>query len=117
MTTRQQKRTLEILIEARKLLSNPKHWVKSHSAVDKDGNTLGSCQSRKAVAFCSSGALARAAGKGGDNNLAFTALGLGLPEGRTCPIAFNDGMRTTHKQILRMFDRAIAKFRLQIKTV
>ena len=100
-----------ILKKARKLLSNPKRWTKGELARDRAGDaTLPA--STKAVCFCAEGVLRKYCGLGTCESSpvfdsAFAILHSAAPN-NTNPIVYNDG-RLSHANLLKWFDRAIAR--------
>lgn len=101
-----------LLKKARRLLTNPKRWLKGAEAADRRG-VLVSPRSKKAETFCAIGAVGRYTSEGWDSAtqicLASNALA-GAIRSKTFRrdiVGFNDAKRTSHKQLLGVFDRAI----------
>ena len=102
-----------VLIAARALIAKPEAWCKGVSARSLDGGSVATL-STKAVAWCAIGALIRAAIGGPCEapyratypsmacRMAEQALGSGF-------MRMNDASRTTHADVLRMFDTAIER--------
>ena len=109
----------EFLEDARDIIEEPSAWVQGYRALDKYGNTTDAAGA-DAIQFCAEGAMVRAC----------RSLSIGAsvdvwrisksPIYRKCIAAldsvvdcditiFNDDPATTHEDILRVFDRAIAK--------
>lgn len=108
MTNAQTVRDLEA---ARKLIEKPENWCKGAEARDADGNRV-SDYSTKAVSYCALGAISRATkGRGATRrySAAWSALERATVVGSIA--AYNDAPRRTHKQILKLFDRAISRAR------
>ena len=96
---------MSILRKARELLTDPENWTKGafHKTRRKSGGTT-------EHSYCALGAWRKVSGKGLNDpgkarNLLFRALK--EKTGRTCVIRYNDDHRTTHKDILELFDLAI----------
>jgi hypothetical protein len=97
------KTTLQILQEARELISVPERWTQGSYARNAVGSFADSA-SDEAVCFCSAGALCRVGGAALDTiNAAGRALSEAIGGGPF--IDFND--RSSHPQVLARFDRAI----------
>ena len=98
--------TLQILRKARKLIEKRERWIKFHLAETKDGGVV-PATSKAAVLFCALGALQRAANTDSWDFPATDAFGKAIG---TDKIGFwNNRPRRTHAQVLRAFDKAIAK--------
>lgn len=119
---------LAILEAARAKIADPDNWVKGHNARDADDNRV-SPESDEACKFCASGAIKAARhdlretcrSSPGTNTYAQSAnarilLGQALTNrsyipssiaGR-CIIKFNDWPDTTHADVMKAFDKAIA---------
>lgn len=102
--------TLETLIAARELLSDPARWTKGQWARDKDGRMAK--HEGAAVCFCAVGAIWSVVG------------GCAITEAETilCDVVqsttrftnipgFSDHPKTTHAAVLKVFDAAIARAR------
>ncbi|APH74148.1 DUF6197 family protein [Aquibium oceanicum] len=93
----------EILIKARELIADPKHWTQGQLARSNTGSYINP-QHPSAVCFCSIGALERAAG--GEFNDAYYEARARLRDTlNRCIASFNDNH--THAQVLAKFDEAI----------
>lgn len=107
--------TKEVLVAARWILDNV-GWCQGHSMVDAAGNPLDTYQGadmKKAVALCSAGAV-NVVNVGVKWNLisdAIYALSVaGSPQGQhTSIVQWNDAPGRTKKEVLDLFDSAIAK--------
>jgi len=98
--------TLQILIEARKLIEKPEGWTTDAYARDAD-NFDCDALSPRAKCFCMLGALARASNVA-DFRVVETEHALPLKQAVSGNIiAFNDAH--THAEVLAAFDRAIAR--------
>jgi len=99
---------LEVVTAARELLSDPARWTKGANARNEKGDGGGSGM-EGAVCWCAVGALRHVSN---DPNLeavwedAYYMLAEQTPRGEGV-MAFNDGVLTTHADVLAMFDRAI----------
>lgn len=95
---------IEVLVKAKKLLSDPGKWYKGYFAVNKFGKHTSSLKD-DACKWCMLGALRRVCfGKNdiqieAENHLS-KAVGWNIPE-------FNDRKQTTHQDIMNAFDKAI----------
>lgn len=100
------KAVLILLTAARNLLADPKHWTKGSSARTPRGTRVPTFHPQ-ATRFCSVGALVRC----GENDLearALLTMAAQTLTGRDVSvIGFNDSRRTTHDDVLQMFDLAI----------
>lgn len=101
--------TKEALIAMRELLSDPKRWTKGALGRDSHGEKI-SAKSDMTVCWCLGGAALKI-GKVADYDLAMNALRKLCPDqGHLCGVVlFNDDPSTTHADILRVLDAAIAK--------
>lgn len=95
--------TLEVLTQARELISDPARWTRGYMARNKSGDAV-SEKSPGAVCWCSIGAMMAVAGSfPNEIYLAWDVLeqltGVGLLA------YFNDNH--THEQVMEMFDAAI----------
>jgi hypothetical protein len=98
----------ELLIAAKALIEDPKHWTTGALARDKDGNVTSS-QGEEAVCFCSWGAFNKIEQATNDERAAEAAseyLRLAVPDGSRMPAVYNDSH--THEQVMAMWDAAIA---------
>lgn len=96
--------TREILIQARSFIDTPEKWTKGHYALNANGKPV-SEQGDEAVCFCTAGALNRA----GDNGYVKQKLArLAEDRGYMGVANFNDANRTTHADVMALFDKAIA---------
>lgn len=105
---------LNVLIAARARISDRSEWCKGAEARNAQGASVDP-RSPAAVRWCATGALARE----GEYDPAFPAAVAAiawaiadfLPAGRVFVSAYNDDDRTTHEDILALYDRAIARAR------
>jgi hypothetical protein len=121
-------KALEVVTTAKALIADPKHWTKGYLAVDKLGR-LTSLRSPQACKWCMSGAIHRAAyNLGGidefgvatpeaisvlrDICLTFRALYPEPTDGKRMRYfaQFNDHYKTTHADVMEIFDKAIAHY-------
>lgn len=104
------KTTLQILKEARELLSEPKRWTTQAAARDATGNEV-SVDSPRAACFCSIGAIERMCLADGEEAYcrAERALRDAAKElfGSQSIVNANDRRPEGHAGVLKMFDRAI----------
>lgn len=96
--------TLEVLVKARELLSDPARWTQGCFARTIDGAKVRS-RSKNAVCFCSVGALRKV---GGSAALG-TAIDLLEAVVDDSIDAWNDDPWRTHADVLAAFDAAILK--------
>ncbi|MHB8407841.1 MAG: DUF6197 family protein [Acidiferrobacterales bacterium] len=106
--TKQQKRedAIKLLTEAQVLLK--KGWTTLRNAVNSSGDET-TPEDPKAVRFCASAALSRAAKNLKLKSLvvAEEALNAAIPAGEGCSfVTFNDGQKTK-KPVLKLFQKAI----------
>ena len=97
---------INVLTKARELISTPEQWAKKHQATTADGVQV-PWNSDEATCFCMMGAINRAAL---DLKADSSWYVMNLVEDvidNTLPI-FNDRPTTTHEDVLRAFDQAIA---------
>lgn len=100
----------EILVAARDIISDPKHWTQGYYALDMYGAHR-EAQSKDAVCFCSLGAVAKAAGR--NTGVAHPNKGVELSylidainrEDVGDIVHFNDSH--DHAEVLAAFDKAI----------
>ena len=100
----------DVLRAARAKIEQPEHWCRHFLAIDGDGKMVHWAWP-EAEAWCSIGAVASVARTPDDDVLSVDAeeiLEACLPDERGLP-RYNDDPRTTHADILALFDRAIAK--------
>lgn len=103
-------KTIDILKKARKLITTSSKWTKGVLAGDKDGVPVPPCD-RRAVCWCASGAIIKAAGgvwKAGPAWRPLEDLLFKMQWRHSIPDSipgFNDN--STHKQVLALFDKAI----------
>lgn len=96
--------TLQILIEARKLIEKPKNWTRVYYALDDEGELVEPRESR-ATCFCMLGAIAKVSG-GPAFLIDFTPAAQLLRSAAGRPVVeFND--TAPHDEILLAYDRAI----------
>lgn len=102
--------TVQILKDARALISDEKNWTRDAYAFDERGEEQG-CPNQHSVCFCSVGALARAArvtpGEIERSEVVKAILAVGNFEEVGYLVEFNDSR--THAEVLTLFDRAIAR--------
>ncbi len=97
--------TKDRLIAARKLIESPEKWTQGEMARDADGNMT--ISEDKTVCRCALGACMSI--QAGDGYRAMRAsLNAQLPAGHIRVHEFNDAPKTTHADVLALFDRAIA---------
>lgn len=97
-----------VIVRAREILSDPKHWIKSTYARNLVGDSV-LATSPHAVCWCSMGALWKAFDEVGKNTTrmeAYTFLQKNLLENEDIA-GFNDNPDTTHSDVMAAFDRAI----------
>lgn len=105
---------ITVLKRARAFLLKPGGWTKGRLARDKKGREV-PVTSRRAVSFCAVGAICRVL------KIDSQILGQGTPAhdlllpgtGETFVVDFNDKKGRTQAQVLKAFDRAIAKLEAQ----
>lgn len=97
------------LTAARALISEPGGWIKKSSGKKSDGKPDNSTNLSEAVCFCALGAVWRAAG---DSRSSCAEIILGKIVRTTTrfdnPVSFNDDPSTTHADVLKVFDLAVA---------
>jgi hypothetical protein len=97
------------LTAARALISHPAHWIKKTSGTKANGKPDNSDNLSEAVCFCALGALWRA---GDDCRSSQAEAVLNMIVRTTTrfdnPVSFNDDPSTTHADVLRVFDLAVA---------
>jgi hypothetical protein len=97
------------LTAARALISHPAHWIKKSSGTKANGKPDNSAGFSEAVCFCALGAVWRA---GDDCRSSCAETILGEIVRATTPfsniVSLNDDPSTTHADVLRVFDAAIA---------
>jgi hypothetical protein len=96
--------TLEILIEARKLIEEPENWTQVYYALDGDGELVEPSHSN-ATCFCMLGAIAKATGDDA-GLIEFTPAVQRLRFSVGGPIVPFNGT-ASHDEVLSAFDRAI----------
>lgn len=101
----------QLLTKAKELIQDPKNWIKGTLAANAKGVHV-AVGSRSACCFCALGALTRAAQRQSGltkfragNVLSTAACELGAGASVT---SFNDRKRTTHADIMKLYDKAIA---------
>lgn len=108
---------LRLLIEGKRFIEQPEHWVQGPYAV-----TISRCvvepNDPMAISFCSSGALKAATYKehgrlnmhwvNAANLLADAALSLGGERSLSPHVTFNDQTGRTHSEVMGMWSNAIA---------
>ncbi|MGO7308731.1 hypothetical protein ACCS91_33290 [Rhizobium ruizarguesonis] len=101
----------EILTAGRELLSNPDHWTKGVLARDKKGESIGPFDP-KASCFCTIGAIHKVVGPQ-QSELKRQVVGYLIEALDTVHkvsavvSAFNDHPKTSHEQVLELWDKAI----------
>jgi hypothetical protein len=94
---------VDILVRARARISDPERWFKHWFAMSAKGVPV-NARSRRAVCWCSLGAIKREAG-GYTSNYRGAIAAFGKSESGIA--AWNDVRGRTHAEILAGFDRAI----------
>lgn len=95
----------EFLTAARALLTPPERWTKKAYARHKNGKPIGPTEGN-AVSFCMTGALLRIV----DNGTPYVIASGLLTQATGRELVFaNDDPATTHADVLRWFDEAIAR--------
>lgn len=116
-------KAVTVLKKARKLIEKRDRWCKGSEAADKDGKGLEDSKDRNAVQFCMIGAIERAADTTEASGFAKLLLGKEIPGfrhyltytedpvgGMELAIAdYNDDERRRHADVLKKFDKAIAR--------
>jgi hypothetical protein len=102
--TKEQRQVIATLRRARKLISKPERWTKGCSARGIDG-TFRFASDKDAVCFCAIGAIDRCGGQGSASGAAIKAIEYGLPD----IVDWNDHPRRKHIDVIRRFDRTIAR--------
>lgn len=101
---------VDILRAARGILSDESRWTKGFFARLPDGRTCFPFN-RRAACFCAFGALQRAAGYA-DPDVLLPSLAVEASALLNAPgglAVFNDDPKTTHADVLALFDAAIAR--------
>lgn len=99
------KTKLEVLKEARELISVPERWTQDSSARDSYGEPVGP-HSKYAVCWCSTGAIDKSCGGELGGLDLYRSATTSLREPMKLPvIIYNDNH--THAEVLSMFDEAI----------
>lgn len=107
-------RVVELLTKAKKLIDKPEKWTKKAGSRDAGGVSV-DVSSNQSVCFCSLGALIKAQ--------PFEPVLFGAAKDlldSSCPkfflgdtpgwiLAYNDAAETTHEDVMKVFDKAIAK--------
>lgn len=96
---------LTILRKARALLDDPQKWCQKAYAKTKWGNHIGP-ETKAAAQWCAVGAMRKVAGAG-DISDALRMLDTYVRDGDI--VSYNDAKCRKHAQVLKVFDRAIAK--------
>lgn len=96
----------EILTQARDLISDPARWTRGVYARDAEGRETAS-RSESAVCWCVHGAIRKVTGSVYDTLFSGRYAQAALPEGYSEVHEFNDDPKTTHSDVLALFDRAI----------
>lgn len=103
--------TKRLLVEAKALISDEKHWTKGWFAVDAEGVNVSS-YSKDACGFCMVGALTRSQrylfGERSEEAVFVQANNLLKECSNAYTVAsFNDSPETTHAMVMEVFDKAI----------
>lgn len=103
------KTTLDVLKAARKLLANKKRWCKGEFALAKGGRVVEAylLPSRAACRFCAIGAIWQQGVGNSDTWSAVEELEKSIRVADA--FSWNDAPRRTHAQILKAFDKTIAR--------
>lgn len=104
------KTTLQILEEARALISAPSAWIKRDLARDRHGDVVAP-DGQSAYCWCAVGALQKVDDAGVEQHEALDRLRDSLGLAHRDVAEFNDDPRTIHADVLALFDRAIASER------
>lgn len=96
-------KALHILVCAREILSDPDHWTKGTLARTKT-NKMTTTSNPAACRYCSMGAIVKCSGNIYEENDATIILEEAIGGNI---IAFNDNVRTTHDDLMKMWDKAI----------
>lgn len=109
---------LDVLVQARGLVSDPARWCRHFLALSEDTHKYVRPSDPKACRWCASGAIARAAGHSVGTTLALRAerqitlaadrLDIAEPGRRSVP-TLNDTQ--DHATVIRLFDEAISALR------
>lgn len=105
----------EILINAKNLISDKKHWCKKTEAKDSSGHPV-SVYSEKAVRWCALGAIKRVYPEFSLFKEGWAAIQLMtkyIPDNYPTITEYNDYPSRTHEQIMKWFDKAISAAREQ----
>lgn len=97
----------EQLRAAKALIDTPEKWTKGEYATGPHG-TYASQYSDNAVCYCAMGAIERADYLDGDWGAHFFLRKTAIERGAMGVIDFNDAPTTTHADIMKLFDDAIA---------
>jgi hypothetical protein len=97
----------EVLEQAKALISTPAKWTKGQYAKDGRGHAAGDGKGQTPVCWCAVGAVQVAAENDQQAEQAWRVLYAALHYERSV-VAFNDDETTTHADVMRMFDDAIA---------
>lgn len=105
-------KTSEILIEAKKLIKNPDNWIKhARARTCKYGLNVDPLD-QEATCFCAVGSVQKIKNCNADTAYSCTEVKLlseCLPENfhLSSIWSFNDNFKTTHNQIIQVFNKAI----------
>ena len=97
------KQTISVLMGAKNRLSKPEQWIKNTAAVNKHGQQV-ETNSKEACAWCMIGALHKTSG---EYQAAYNLLVKNLPAGFATVSEFNDNPKTTHKDVIKVFNKTI----------
>lgn len=100
------KTTLQVLTEARELISVPERWTQNAVARDIKGVAIHSAKSSSGVCWCAMGAVERTS-----QNTAQFMDALERLDAQTQSNVIYDNDKLDHKAVVDLFDRAIASER------
>lgn len=106
MNIEQQVEVVKVLKASREKISKPEAWIKGGFARDSEGNYVNSTDEH-AVCFCSLGAINSVTGLWSNERHGATVAIEDVIGDFSIP-SFNDADSTTHEDILRVWDKAIA---------
>lgn len=114
---------VEILEKARALIADPKHWTRKALARNSAGQSLTDSELDLATCFCSVGAIRKISpgcvptpARGDAGCFLWEAINENVAhdgDKRTIAV-WNDDVKTTHADVLAMFDRAIQMARAKL---
>ena len=98
----------ELLIKAKTVIADPKHWMQGWYAKNAEGKSVGPCNP-DAVCWCSLGALHAVAHEENTYNTRLTAAGYLARVSAECGYSdvpdFNDN--SSHETVMKAWDKAI----------